>query len=508
MSTEAPAAEPVTTAASKAKRAWFRLSLRLRLTLLTMAAFLVFQTVFSLGRSLLLERQIDTSLGDRLETQAKSLIAKLERSPYTPGSKEFFGLVESEPRSILVEELLVGLYTPRGDLLASNCDPPLNFFTSGGATAVLSDRPTHNRYDVPALRTPDGQWRPGRTVAVPWTAPTGEKRVLILATSDEFVVQLSNEISRNIWLSIPISLVPVAIAGWLIAGMAVRPILRLQQVAQVLNPDSLADQIDIGSTATEVQKLQDQLNHARDRLDAHYRAQEQFAANVAHEMKTPLAVIAARADNVLPRVLPDSEIAAFVDLTRGEALRLARTCDSLLLLTRVHHGKPIAAAAREYLVNEWIMDSVQDCASLAKQSSIAMAPQLLDGDHADACVMGDIDLLRITLDNILRNAVRFSPPGESVTLQATAEGDKVVIRVRDRGPGIPPHLLTRIFDRFVQAEPSVIPQGGRSAGIGLQIARGICELHHGTLTASNESESGCTLTITLPLQTDDAATET
>ncbi|MFT3787956.1 MAG: HAMP domain-containing sensor histidine kinase [Tepidisphaeraceae bacterium] len=471
----------------------------MRLTLLTVVVFLIIQTAVSVARYVYTERQLDASLRERLAQQAKSLIAKLDKVPDTPSPSAFYQLVEAEPRSILVEELLVSLYTPGGQLLASNCDPPISFINSMAVVAAQVNTPVHNRYQVRALQSPGQDLRPGRTVAVPWKLPSGERRILVVATSDEFVVQLMHEMGWNIWTSVPISLLPVAVAGWLIAGIAVRPIIRLQQVAQVLRPDSLADQIDIGSTASEVAKLQDRLNDARQRLDAGYRAQEQFAANVAHEMKTPLAVVAAHADLVKTEAQNSPALAKFVDLARDETLRLARTCDSLLLLARVRHGKPVTASARSYLVNEWVMDSVQDCVELARLCGVTLVPQLMDGEFVDVSVQGDADLLRIMLDNVLRNAVRFSPIQSTVTISAEAVQSGVRVAVLDHGPGIPADVLNDVFERFVQAD-AALPQGGRGAGIGLQIARGIADLHGGKLRAANLEEGGCQFTIELPIE--------
>lgn len=482
------------------RRAWFRLSLRLRLTLLTVLVFLVVQAVFSVARYWYFEKQIDASLQSRLAEQARSLISKLEKQQATPTADAFYRLVEAEPRSILVEDMLVSLYTPEGRLLASNCDPVVSFEKSNGTRAWQTGQPVHRRFDVRALRSPTGEYRPGRTVAVPWTTPDGQKRVLICATSDEFVVQLTREIGRNIWVSIPLSIPPVIICGWLIAGIAVRPILRLQQIATLLRPDSLADRIDIGSTATEVARLQDQLNDARRRLDEGYRAQEQYAANVAHEFKTPLAVLAANAE--LIRQAPDSAESAaerrrIIALAQEESLRLARLCDSLLLLARVRHGKSVADTTKPYLVNEWLMDCVQSNAAIAKSLQASVIPRLLDGDCIDAVVHGDRELLQIMLDNLLRNAVRFSADGQTVRIDANVTDGRLTIQVHDHGPGIPPDMLDAIFERFVQASHAT-PHSGRGAGIGLQIARGIAALHQADISATSDPGTGTTFSVAMP----------
>lgn len=481
---------------------WWRLSLRLRLTLLTVVVFTLIHSLISLGRFYYVERQLDVALTEKLEQQAMSLRNKLANTAVPPTSESFGSLVDAEPRSILVEEPLVSLFTAAGKLVASNCTPEVSFLKAGGDDAVAAGQPVRQRFEVTALRTADGAPRAGRTVAVRFDDSAGRTLVLIVATSDEFVTQLSATLRNNILLAILIGIAASLASGWLISGLAVRPLRRLQEIAQMLRPDSLTARIDIGSTATDVARLQERLNEARDRLDAGYRAQEQFAGNVAHELKTPLAIIVAQAELLRADTRLPPTVKQFVDTTRDEALRLARLCDSFLLLGRVRHGKPVQPNARPILVNDWIMDCVQDCTGVAERFSVRLAPTLLmDEDDLDAKVLGDPGLLAILLDNLIRNGCRFSPQGQAVEIGAQVDdtGGRVRVVVRDHGPGIPPAMLRQIFERFVQVEDDPATAGRHGSGIGLQIALGIAQLHDGTITAVNRPDGGCAFTVSLPM---------
>ena len=372
---------------------------------------------------------------------------------------------------------------------------------AGGADAATADKPVHRSFAVHALQVIGQPERSGRTVAISLANPTGRNLVLIVATGDAFVAQLTKELRDNILLAIPVGLAAAFASGWLIAGMAVRPLKRLQQIAQLLSPSSLGARIDFGSTATEVSRLQERLNEARRRLDAGYRAQEQFAGNVAHELKTPLAIIVANADVVRAAAGPmPTQAKQFIDVTRDEALRLARLCESFLLLTRVRHGKPVQAIAKPVLINEWLMDCVEETQAVASRFNVEIAPTLMADESAmDACVDGDRELLTTMLDNLIRNACRFSPAGGVVSVSATpVEKHRVRLDVSDNGPGVPPMMLEKIFERFVQADISE-PAGRRGSGIGLAIAQGIAELHGGSIAVANRAEGGCTFSIELPL---------
>ncbi len=488
---------------------WLRISLRLRLTLLTVLVFTLIQIAISAARMVYVEQQLDAELRLKLEDQLKSLRDKLAETARMPSMETFEEAVKAEPRSILVEEILVSLFTADGKLIATNCKPEVSFALAGGIEAAESKLPVHRRFEVDALQTPDGARRPGRTVATRFEDPTGRSLVLIAATSDEFVTQLTRQMRNNILLAIPIGAIASVISGWLIAGIAVRPLNRLQEIAQMLEPESLGDRIDIGSTATEVSRLQIRLNEARRRLETGYKAQEQFAANVSHELKTPLAIIVAQADLLKADTTLPEHARQFVNVTREESLRLARLCESFMLLARVRHGKAIDTTARPYTVNLWIMDCVGDCRSIAKQHQVEIKATLLEDDHLDAQVLGDKDLLSIMLDNIIRNACRFSSPGQTVEISAHAFAKNVQIAVRDFGPGIPQAMLEKIFEkseRFVQAENT--PLGKRGNGIGLQIAQGIAQLHNGDIDATNCVGGGCLFTLTFPLSKPPASAPT
>jgi signal transduction histidine kinase len=113
-------------------------------------------------------------------------------------------------------------------------------------------------------------------------------------------------------------------------------------------------------------------------------------------------------------------------------------------------------------------------------------------------VAGDRELLITMLDNLIRNACRFSPTGATVEVSAAIQDKRVRVGVRDHGPGVPPMMLEKIFERFVQADQSE-PSGRKGSGIGLAIAQGIAELHGGTIDVKNNEDAGCTFSVELPL---------
>jgi nitrogen fixation/metabolism regulation signal transduction histidine kinase len=239
-------------------------------------------------------------------------------------------------------------------------------------------------------------------------------------------------------------LLAAAIAGWLIAGIAVRPLQRLIQFAAGLRPDNLQEPIDIGgSRASELTDLQAELDRMRQRLETGYEAQERFVANVSHEIKTPIATVLTEAQTLPKGLAVPGDVRQFIESTQDEMRRLGRLVESFLMLTRVRHGKPLESTARTVGVNDVVMDSIQHCWKTAEQHSVHLLPELaLEGDR-ELKVRGDPDLLRTMVDNLIRNAIRFSPKDQPIPIIVRHDGDHVSVCVRDKGPGFRRNWSTR-----------------------------------------------------------------
>jgi signal transduction histidine kinase len=172
--------------------------------------------------------------------------------------------------------------------------------------------------------------------------------------------------------------------------------------------------------------------------------------------------------------------------------------DSLLILARADAGF-LPEAADPVPVNDVVMDAVQRCEPTARQREIRLIPQLSlpPGDEACLQIHGDPALLRAMCENLIRNAVRHSPPGEAVEVEVALAYPDVILQVRDRGPGLPAEALEQVFERFYR-----VPRGdqpGQGTGLGLAIAKAVVVLHGGSARAANRPEGGCEFVVRLPL---------
>jgi CheY-like chemotaxis protein len=224
------------------------------------------------------------------------------------------------------------------------------------------------------------------------------------------------------------------------------------------------------------------------------RRTDELLAVLAHELRNPLAPILNAAEMLRLRGGDPEARTWVVEMITRQARQMARLLDDLLDFSRIRYGK-IELRREPLEVSELMRRAVDAARSQAevRGQEIALAPPgepvWLDADPAR---------LEQVLANLLNNAIKFTPAGGRVALSAELQGDEVVLRVRDNGTGIPPELVDRIFDPFVQEDRSLSrSQGG--LGIGLTLVRTLVGLHGGSVAAHSKGRGhGSELVVRLP----------
>ena len=225
-------------------------------------------------------------------------------------------------------------------------------------------------------------------------------------------------------------------------------------------------------------------------LRAALSQRDEFISIAAHELRTPLTALVLQLDSLVKAMPPEDErVGRKLDTARRQTARLAALIEELLSVGRISTGRLQLELAE------------LDLAALVRDVA---AQQRAQAEHAGstltvdvpATVVGRWDAARLeqVLSNLLGNAIKYGA-GRPITIELAADADRAVLRVRDRGIGIPPDELPRIFDRFARAV-SVRNFGG--LGLGLYIAREIVEAHGGTIAATSTPGEGATFTVTLP----------
>ena len=270
-----------------------------------------------------------------------------------------------------------------------------------------------------------------------------------------------------VWLGIPVTvLLALAVTQLLAVGM-VSP---LRQMTEATRRMATGDyRVRVTQTSNdEVGQLARAFNTMAADLATVDRQRRELVATVSHELRTPLAGLCAVLENLVDGVGPSDRRALATPLAQAE--RMSRLVEDLLDLARVDAGK--VPLALEPVPIRAVLD---DAVAMARPTDRDVGYRL-HVDPADLVLRADPARLRQLVDNLLDNAARHSPRGGLVTITATRAGDRLRLEVRDQGPGVAAEDRERVFERFGTLDGS-----GGGTGLGLAVARWVCDLHGGSV---------------------------
>jgi two-component system OmpR family sensor kinase len=350
--------------------------------------------------------------------------------------------------------------------------------------------------DLPTPQPAGSAWT-ARTSAGDWRIFSRSRQfddialTIAVASPLSDVLRERHEFVEAMWVGIPTAIALAAAGGLWLASIGLRPITEMAHRAASI---PLSGMQDLGESTRndELGQLASAFNGLVARLRAALSTQRQFMADASHELRTPVSVIRSAADVILSREhREEDEYREALTIVGGEARRVSRLVEDMLVLGRADAGGYSLQRARLYL-DELVNDCGRSVDLLAAERGVILECSL----PAEIPFVGDEDLLRRMLVNLMQNAVQHSPAGGSVRVVVTTNGQAATISVTDQGAGIAPADRQRVFDRFVQVDPS---RHGSGAGLGLPIARWIAEAHGGSLVLESSSASGSTFRIDLPI---------
>jgi signal transduction histidine kinase len=245
----------------------------------------------------------------------------------------------------------------------------------------------------------------------------------------------------------------------------------------------------------EVQELAHSFNEMYQRVQASQQSQRDFVANVSHELKTPLTSIEGYAQAIREGVAETPEmVAESARIIHEEAGRMHRLVEDLLSLAKLDAGtvpfffEPLDLAAVLHAVIARLVPASQ-AAQVSLETDIVTLPQMV----------GDGDRLAQVFTNLVDNAIKHSPKGETVHIHAAQEEEMLVVRIKDAGSGIPADERDRIFERFYQLDKSRAKNNQPGVGLGLPIAHEIVESHHGSIRVESVEGQGSVFVVKIPV---------
>ena len=223
------------------------------------------------------------------------------------------------------------------------------------------------------------------------------------------------------------------------------------------------------------------------------RVRRDFVANVSHELRTPLTAVRGYVEALMEEPLDPEKRRQFLEVIDRHTGRMERLVRDLLRLARLdaqQETADIQAVDVAALFDSAVSDLSEGIARQRLHVDVKVKP-------AAAVVKADPTKMHDALCNLIENAVNYSAEGGHLELEAHADGDRVLLSVADRGPGIPEADLGRVFERFYRVDKSRTSDPG-GTGLGLSIVRHLVELHGGKVSAANRREGGAIFTISLP----------
>jgi two-component system sensor histidine kinase TctE len=329
-------------------------------------------------------------------------------------------------------------------------------------------------------------------------APRGEEPRAALVQVAETLdkrAQLANEIIKGVILPQFIILPIVLALVWFALARGLSPLAQLQERIRARRPDDLSP-IDSRQVPEEISPLVRSLNEMLGRLSQTIDMQKRFIADAAHQMKTPLAGMRMQSELAL-RQLDPGEIHRSLEQLATSSESATRLVNQLLALARAENQPQAGVAFEAVDLAVLARSTVQDWVQASFTGRIDLG---FEQPEHPLDIVGNPLMLRELLSNLIDNALRYTPPGGSVTVRVRRDGEQAIVEVEDTGPGIAPAERGRVFERFYR----ILDSGAPGSGLGLAIVREIAHQHGAEVDVFNNPRStlrkspGCLFRLTFP----------
>jgi signal transduction histidine kinase len=343
---------------------------------------------------------------------------------------------------------------------------------------------------------------PTRFVAV----AAGDGMVLRLAAPLSDIDATLSGIRRRLSVAFALAIVAALALGWLASRLAARPLRAMTESATriargdyAIVPSTSPDDFGVlsrtlASLAQQLEAKLGELTAERDRVSKLLVIARDFVANASHELRTPVTAIQGYAETLLRTPVDEATRKQFLDIIHRHSLRLAALVEGLLELSELE-ARPPEQTVRERVevsgIAEHVRVTLRERATQREATvEVAIAPE--------AAIRGDPTGLEQVLENLTDNAIKYGrDSGGHVRVTGERRGDRVVLHVKDDGPGIAPEHLPRLFERFYRVDAGRSRERG-GTGLGLAIVKHVVDAMGGTIAVASTPGTGTTFTVELP----------
>ena len=318
----------------------------------------------------------------------------------------------------------------------------------------------------------------------------GTAVVIVVGSSLVPEAQSRRRLLLTLAVAAPALVMLLGLAGWWIAGAALRPVRRMTDEAAAISHADTGIRLPLPAGTDEIAHLGSTLNAMLDRLESSFRRERAFVDDASHELRTPLAILRGELELGLLHPGDAAETRRMLTASIDEVDRLSRLADDLLVLARAGSDRSTEVAPP--------IDLLAACERVVNRLRPALRPELDVSVEGRAC-SSQIrpDQFERALTNLMANGNRFA--AQRIEIHVTTKDATATVAVADDGQGFPPGLLERAFERFTVGNAARTRAPGGGTGIGLAIVKAIMERHGGTVSATNGPTGGAVVALSLPL---------
>ncbi|GLW97476.1 HAMP domain-containing sensor histidine kinase [Microtetraspora sp. NBRC 16547] len=464
-----------------------RTPLRIKLIAAMLALVAVALAVIGVGSVSMLNGYLVDRVDTQIDTVAQDVDRQLKRRPL-----EYIRLRPPPDGYVAVYDLDGVLITTQAGMSVENAPEPRS--------------PSHDiesPQTVPA-KSGDGMWR----VRVVREEDAGSALVAVDLAS---VRQITTRLALIELLGSGLVMAVLAVVGVVTVRRSLRPLAEIERTAEAIADGDLSSRVPDRHPRTEVGRLSRSLNGMLSQIEAAFQAKasseaaareseermRRFVADASHELRTPLTSIRGFAE--FHRRVPGNDAGRLMRRIEDEAARMGLLVDDLLLLARLDQQRPLQEHPVDLLAIA--ADAVYDARILAPDRDVSL---LVESDIA-LIVEGDEVRLRQVVGNLMTNAMTHTPPGTPVTVRVGTAGERAVVEIADKGPGMTAEQAERVFERFYRADLSrarkddAAMRAAGGSGLGLSIVSAIVRAHGGGVTVETAPGAGAAFRVVLPL---------
>jgi heavy metal sensor kinase len=318
--------------------------------------------------------------------------------------------------------------------------------------------------------------------------PAGKNNVVSIVESLRNVDEDLAILSRLFLIFFPFVVIISSVMSWFLAGRALSPVVKIRSLAEQIRQGRLEQRIDIGVKGKEIDDLVRMFNDMLDSIQNSMEAQKRFTSDVSHEIRSPLTSLRGGMEVALRKKRSPEEYEELLRSNLSDIIRLSRIADDLLFLSKADNN--IVELRRHWFdVNQLLKGIVER----VRYQGLS----LVEKYEGNLEFYGDSNILEQAFSNLINNAIKYTPPGGTVTVMTQKEDDSIKIVVSDTGIGIPENEIPHVFDRFYRVDKERSRKMG-GTGLGLAITRWIVSAHNGKIIVKSTVGSGTDFIVTFP----------